>query len=179
MDQATVGETLFGDSMAHGRVVLVSVDTQGVVASECKADDMVKNAVTVPAACDTVDRGVGTVVGPLPVVDDSLGRIDSASKDKGGYGPSFRETDEAVAMRYVLANQFLGRIALRPLVGIAFVCHKLAGVAEYLLHTGNVLLRSQSDLHGMVCCFHSLLLFAFLSTRIYVSRAFIQEEYND
>lgn len=84
MDQATVGETLFGDSMAHGRVVLVSVDTQGVVASECKADDMVKNAVTVPAACDTVDRGVGTVVGPLPVVDDSIGRIDSASKDKGG-----------------------------------------------------------------------------------------------
>lgn len=82
-------------------------------------------------------------------------------------------------MRYVLANQFLGRIALRPLVGIAFVCHKLAGVAEYLLYTGNVLLRSQSDLHGMVCRFHFLLLFAFLSTRIYVSRAFIQEEYND
>lgn len=96
MDQATVGETLFGDSMTHGRVVLVSVDTQGVVASECKADDMVKNAVTVPAACDTVDRGVGTAVGPLPVVDDSIGRIVPLLRTKvATVRPSERQTKQS------------------------------------------------------------------------------------
>ena len=87
IDNATIGETIKFDDVAHNDVVTVGINTQIACHSHAIVHHVVKHAVTGSSTGQTVYHMIGLVVQPLTLIDFLI----------SGFRPGMKANEAAIS----------------------------------------------------------------------------------
>lgn len=124
MDNAAVGEGVFGYKMAHDVVIAVGINAEVGLRSLAVAHYCIKDAVDMRFAGDTMNDVIRGVIEPRAVIDVAIGGVRARTEDEVAHGVAIISSDEpGIATDNVLTDNVTGGITVDPLMGIATLLH--------------------------------------------------------
>ncbi len=128
VDDAAIGETVFGEVVAHDGVVAVRIDAYVGVAGETEVQDVAQHAMRFSKAGDAMHHMIRPVViEPCPVVDGGVGGFGRWEESEIAHDAMGLLHHETALLRHVGADNGLGRIVACPLMGITRLAHDAPG----------------------------------------------------
>ena len=138
IDNAAILETVFFQSPLHGTVIPVGIDAQVGTLGKCPIETLGCDAGTLGSNSDAVDGAVRFVVEPGAIFDMQIGGINARDLGEDRQYSANVGTDVKLLFGNVLPQDGFGGMGIKPLVGVAGLPHKAAGLRIDLQDPGKV-----------------------------------------